>query len=433
MSRFLFATFGSLGDLHPYIAVSRELVNRGHEAIIIGVDGHREAVEAAGIEFGAIASGHTELVDYETMVTRIFDLRHGLKYLMSHLVMPFLEPAYHYLLQASEGADLLVSHPLAVTLPLVAERKGLPWVSTVLSPMSLLSRRDPPVIAAAPWLNRLGPVGSGVYRLLFSLLRRSVRNWETPLQDFRRSHGFRPSRKLALFEGQFSPLCNLALFDHQLAHPQLDWPMNTRICGSAVFDGKSPDQEVIDELKEFLEAGEPPIVIALGSSVAWIAGEFWKNAIEAVTRLRRRAILITGPKSPASSSADIKVFSALPYSRVFPYASVIVHQGGIGTLSQALRSGHPQLIVPHGFDQPDNAKRAAALGLAKVLPFRTLTPRKITRALDELINSSRYAHAAAAVAMDLKQSNGAARAATELIACLSGSQGTGTLSVQDKL
>ena len=77
------------------------------------------------------------------MVTRIFDVRHGLKYLTSNLVMPYPEPACHYLLQASEGADLLVSHPLAVTLPLVAERRGLPWVSTVLSPMSLLSRLDP--------------------------------------------------------------------------------------------------------------------------------------------------------------------------------------------------------------------------------------------------------------------------------------------------
>jgi UDP:flavonoid glycosyltransferase YjiC (YdhE family) len=421
MSRFLFATFGSLGDLHPYIAVSRELVNRGHEAVIVGVDGHRDVVEAAGIEFGAIASGRSELVDYETMVTRIFDVRLGLKYLMSNLVMPYLEIAYHYLLEASEGADLLVSHPLAVSLPLVAERRHLPWVSTVLSPMSLLSRRDPPVIAAAPWLQKLGPVGSGVYRLLFTLLKKSARNWEAPLQDFRRRHGFRASSDLALFEGQFSPLCNLALFDPQLAHPQPDWPKNTRVCGSPVFDGKAPDQEVINELQEFLRAGDPPIVFALGSSVAWIAGEFWQRAIEAVTHLGKRAILITGPQRPASSSADVKVFSALPYSMVFPHATVIVHQGGIGTLSQALRSGHPQLIVPLGFDQPDNAERAVALGLGKVLMFRSLTSQKITSALDELLNNSRYARAASNVASELKEANGAARTAIELVRCLSGS------------
>ena len=58
-------------------------------------------------------------------------------------------------------------------------------------------------------------------------------------------------KQLALFEGQFSPLMNLALFDPQVADPQADWPANTRICGMPVFDGHNEDPQAMDELERF--------------------------------------------------------------------------------------------------------------------------------------------------------------------------------------
>ncbi len=47
MSRFLFATIGSLGDLHPYIAVARALIKRGHQAVIATAEDYRADVEGA--------------------------------------------------------------------------------------------------------------------------------------------------------------------------------------------------------------------------------------------------------------------------------------------------------------------------------------------------------------------------------------------------
>ncbi len=61
----------------------------------------------------------------------------------------------------------------------------------------------------------------------------------------------------------------------------------------------------------------------------------------------------------------MRAFVYLPYAAVFPHAAAIVHQAGIGTLAQAMRSGRPQLLVPASFDQPDNARRAAVLGAAR--------------------------------------------------------------------
>ena len=419
MSRFLLSTFGSLGDLHPYIAVAQNLIERGHEAVLATTEEYRLTVEGAGVEFVAVRPSMAELGDKKALITKLFNVRHGPEYLIRNLVMPYIKSCYENLLQASDGADLLVSHPLTVTIPLVAQRLKLPWVSTVLSPMSLMSNFDPPVIAAAPWLQKLRIFGPKPYRLLFDLLKRGVVSWEAPLRNLRDSIGLPPSNQMALFEGQFSPLRNLALFDSQLAQFQPDWPRNTRICGSPIFDSAITDEDGTGEaLHHFLGKGEAPIVFALGSSAVWMAGDFWDNAIAAVQHLGRRAILITGPTMLSSLPESVKAFPYLPYSQVFPRAAAVVHQAGIGTLAQAMRAGRPQLLVPVAFDQPDNAQRATTHGLGRILPFGKITIRRLVSELDSLLTCNSYDQMARSIANDLAKTDGAACAGDELIACL---------------
>jgi UDP:flavonoid glycosyltransferase YjiC (YdhE family) len=360
-----------------------------------------------------------ELGDYRTLVTRIFDVRQGPEYLFRTMIMPYLRPTYQQLEQAADGADLLVSHPLGVTLPLVAQRRKVPWVSTVLSPMSFFSCYDPPLLAAAPFLPRLRMIfGLTPLRLFFSIVKWGVRSWEEPLREFRAELGLPPTDKLAIFEGQFSPFRTLALFDPLLAQSQPDWPANTRICNTPVFDGVPEEHGIVKELEEFLAEGEPPIVFALGSSVVWIAEDFWEKAVEAVRLIGRRAVLLTGPVTPTSLPETVRAFPYVPYSVLFPRAAAIVHQAGIGTLAQALRAGHPQLLLPVAFDQPDNARRAAGLGLGRIVPFRKITAGRLAEELAKLLGNPGFADAACAVADDLVRTDGAACAADELIACL---------------
>ncbi len=423
MSRFLFTTFGSLGDLHPYVAISRALIERGHTAVIATSGDYRDQVQGAGVEFATAGPGLEELGDYRTQVTRIFDVRQGPEYLFRTMIMPYLRPTYHQLLEAADGADLLVSHPLAVTLPLVAQRRQVPWVSTVLAPMSFFSCYDPPLLAAAPFLPRLRRTfGLTPLRLFFTIVKRGARSWEEPLREFRAELGLPPTDQLAIFEGQFSPFRTLALFDSLLAQPQPDWPANTRICNTPVFDGVSEEQGMLKELEEFLAAGEPPVVFALGSSVVWIAEDFWEKAVEAVRLLGRRAVLLTGPTTLPSLPETVRAFPYVPYSAIFPRAAAIVHQAGIGTLAQALRAGRPQLLLPVAFDQPDNAHRAAGLGLGRVVPFCKITAGRLADELAKLLGNSGYADAARAVSRDLAGTDGAACAADELIACLHGGE-----------
>lgn len=386
-TRVVFATFGSLGDLHPYIAIGRELVRRGHRPLIASFEEHRAAVAAAGVEFAPMRPAISAFGDRTAMMEQLFDPWRGPELMVRTMFMPNLRESYQDLAHACRSADLLVTHPLAFAGPLVAQKEGLRWVSTALSPMTLFSATDPPLFPTAPWMRWARRLGIAPYRLLFRIPRAMVRRWEQPLREFRAELGLPATDAIAQFEGQHSPRLNLALFSRVFAAPQLDWPANTIVCGFPRYDGAPPEARIQAELEAFLASGEPPIVFGLGSSAVMVAGDFWRAAIEAAARLGRRAVLLTGaPREDLGAvPPTVKVFNYLPYSAVFPHALAIVHSGGIGTLAQALAAGRPQLIVPVAFDQPDNARRTVALGTAGSIPFRKVTAEAMSRELGALL------------------------------------------------
>ncbi|MBI3044811.1 MAG: glycosyltransferase [Betaproteobacteria bacterium] len=416
MKRIVFATFGSLGDLHPYIAVARELAKRGHRPLIATFEEYRGNVEAAGVGFAPMRPGMAGFGERAAIVERLVDPWRGPEFLVRGMFMAHVRESYADLARACRGADLLVTHPLAFAGPLLAAKEGLRWVSTALSPMTLFSAMDPPLLPAAPWLRWSRGLGVAAYRTLFLIPRALVRRWERPLREFRAELGLPATDATALLEGQISPRLHLALFSETLAAPQPDWPANTRVCGFPRYDGTPPDARTRGELEDFLGAGEPPVVFGLGSSAVMVAGGFWRAAIESAGALGRRALLLTGQPRDRFGALPpaIGVFDYLPYSAVFPRAAAVVHSGGIGTLAQALAAGRPQLIVPVAFDQPDNARRAVQLGIARSIPFRNATAAAMTRELQGILSAPDCATRARAIGERVTREDGACAAAEAL-------------------
>ncbi len=419
MSRILLATLGSLGDLHPYIAVGRALVARGQQVRLATSVDYRTRVEAAGLEFAPLAPSIAELGDREQIAQRFFERWSGPRRLIDAMVMAPLRRACADLRAATEGVTLAVSHPITPALPLIAEGRGLPWLSSVLAPYSLFSTSDPSVIANLEWLQRLPRLGGWPHGVMLDLLHVTMRRWERPLHRLRAEFGLPAARGSLLIGGQFSPRGTLALFDPALATRQPDWPARTFVCGAALHDAADPLEQTAaseDALERFFAAGPPPVVFALGSSAVWFAGDYWQHAISACETLGVRGLLLTGTPLQQRLPASVAAFDYLPYSRVFPRAAAVVHQAGIGTLSFALRSGRPQLLTPAGFDQPDNAARAVRLGVGRILPFRRAhSHARLARELRALLGDPSYSTAAAEVADRASGVDGAGDAARRII------------------
>src|SRR5262249_43133583 len=138
----------------------------------------------------------------------------------------------------------------------------------------------------------------------------------------------------------------------------------------------------------------------------------------AAARLGVRAVLLTGGfernrPDPAVLADDILLVDRAPHQLLFPRASAIVHQGGAGTLGQALRSGRPMLVVPHGHDQFDNAFRVTKLGVARTLYPRRYRAARVARELGRLLGGA-YRARAGTVATTVRGEDGASSAAAAL-------------------
>lgn len=419
MSRVLLATLGSLGDLNPYIAVGRALVERGHPVRLATSVDYRARIEAAGLEFASLSPSIAELGDPERVAEAFFDRWRGPRRLYEAMVTVPLRRACADLRAAVEGVAIAVSHPLTPALALIAERLGLPWLSSVLSPYSLFSIADPSVTPGVEWLHRVPRIGRWPHGPMLDFVRAAVRRWERPVHELRAEMGLPAVKGALAIDRQFSPRGTLALFDAPLAAPQPDWPLRTLLCGAALYDAGDPQDSTAasdEALEEFLKSGPPPVVFALGSSAVWLARDFWHHAIAACCTLGIRGLLVTGMPIQDRLPSNIAAIASLPYSRVFPRAAAIVHHAGIGTLSFALRSGRPQLLLPVGFDQPDNAARAVRLGVGRMLPFRRAHhDLRLVRELEAVLASADCAKAAMAIANRTRSINGAVAAAEHVI------------------
>jgi UDP:flavonoid glycosyltransferase YjiC (YdhE family) len=303
------------------------------------------------------------------------------------MFMPYLRESYEDLERAAAGADLLVNHPLVFVGPLLAEKHGLPWASTVLAPLSLFSAADPPVLPGAPWLRSIRVLGTGAYKFVFRIPRLMMRRWEAPLYRLRGDLGLPTPGPVAQMEGQYSPALNLALFSGTFAGRQSDWPPNTVLCGFPRYDGAPPDAATQAALDAFLASGEPPLVFALGSSAVLVADDFWRHAIEAARRLDQRALLITGAPGSSARCRPRGVFR-YACSAAFPHASAIVHSGGIGTLAQALAAGR-RSSSSVAFDQPDARGTPSPSGPPTA--FRSEATGDVARELSPLLSQPGYA------------------------------------------
>ncbi len=335
-NRIILTTYGSLGDLHPYMAIALELQQRGHQPVIATHETYRSKVEAEGLEFYPIRPDlfNGSFDQAQEIIKRAMHPSQGTQYVVRELLLPYLKDSYEDLIQAVSGADLLVSHPLSFASPLVVEKTGIRWVSSVLAPLTFLSAYDPPVLPTVYGQISLRPLGSLIIGVLLSLAKRSVRSWTEPVRKLRAELGLPPGKD-PLFEGQHSPNLVLALFSKVFAQPQPDWHKKTCVTGFPFYD-RQDKTELTPELSEFLDAGSPPIIFTLGSSAVIDAGNFYSESAIAAKKLGHRAVLLIGQdqrnKPPQELlSKDIAAFDYAPYSKVFPRSLAIVHQGGIGT------------------------------------------------------------------------------------------------------
>ena len=423
-AHIVIATVGSQGDLFPFLAAGQVLRARGHRVTIATHAIHRLSIEQAGLAF-ADASGMPEPEDRAAFTARAFHPWRGPRFVVHDFAACDVRASYAKLAVICVDAHVLVTTTLAFAGQILGEQLSaagrLRWLSAVLAPAGFLSAFDPPAtgIGVLDALVRSSPRRG---RWLRALAERVTHGWTAPVRAFRRELGLPPISVLGdpFHRGQHAPAGVLALFSRVLGEPQPDWPRNVHVSGFARYVQPAASDPA---LAAFLDGGSPPLVFSLGSTAVHVGARFLRESLAAVLQLRERAVLLTGSPTmrahlPAELPATIHAVDYAPHAALFPRAAAIVHHGGVGTSSEALYAGHPMLVVPHGFDQPDNAMRLRARGVAEILPVRRYRADRAALLLHGLLNNPAYAQRVQACAGALAHEDGAQAAANVIeIAC----------------
>ncbi|WP_207434780.1 glycosyltransferase [Sabulibacter ruber] len=408
-------TLGTLGDINPMLGLALELKRRGHHISFSTSKYFQPYIEKHGLTFHEVKPNLDP--NNSEIIQTVLDPKRGPERFHRNIIFPHITESYRSFLKVADKADLIISGILSYFAPLCAKKLQKRWVSVMLSPMTFWSIYDPPVIPTMEFMKYAYRFGPDFNRFLFREIFRVSKEWTKPVQELKLQEGIWDESN-PLTDGAASEYLNLGLYSPLLGEIQPDFPANSLLTGFVLFDQHLNHQELSPRLRNFLQKGKPPVVFTLGSNSVMKHRCLFNLFYEVAQQLNSRSVILTGEANYAKFKglSDDKILfdSYAPYSQLFPHASCIVHQGGIGTTGQAMHSGKPMIILPECNDQHDNLERTKRLGIACGIPMQRVSIRTLKRGLQELLSTSYYTHKAMQVASALNQENGLKTATDEI-------------------
>lgn len=374
-------TFGTGGDLYPFLRLARGLQERGRRTLLLIPRFHEARVRDSGLAY--LAYGTHEQSQAVLDEPDLWDERKGFGIVWRGL-LPSAQ-VVHELMAALPKALPCVAlcHPFLVPLAALARssRPDLRIVGAYLAPASLRTVHDPLTMGSLQ-IPRWVPLS---WRR--ALWRTIDRFWIDPdllpgLNAARAVHGLPP---VASFLPHMQAACDasVGLFPSWYAGRQPDWP-ETFVEGQ--FPLPPSQGALAPELEAFLAAGPAPIAFTPGTGHRH-AARYFADALRVLRSLGRRGLFITpyADQLPRPLPPEVLWQAGAPFEVLLPRLALLVHHGGIGTTAEALRAGIPQLVVPYAFDQFDNGMRVQGLGAGDVLPAARANAGRMGRHIATLL------------------------------------------------
>ena len=409
--RILIMVVGSLGDMLPLLALGERLQHRGHEVRIYGNDYFRNNANEHGLHFTATS----DAAAYEAFLQSpaATDPREGMRAVAAG-VMDNVLPSYEIMRKdVLPGRTIALGSTFAFAPRLLRETHGVPVAVIHLAPSVLRSEHAAPRFSPLGHMARLPRF---VKRFMWRTMDRKFMDplYTVPFNRIRAGLGLGPVDRL-FHHWLHQADAALCMVPPWFSPRQPDWPAQVCMPGFAMVD-RGETVAMPGPVAAFLDAGPAPIVVTAGTANA-VSHAFFDTAIRACSSLGMRAILLTADarQLPATLPAGMIHADYVPFSTLLPRAAAFIHHGGIGTVSQALRAGVPQLIRPMAFDQFDNASRVVQLGTGREILVRHFREPRVARELQSLLADTVVAQNCKRVAARLIDEDGVGVACDLLI------------------
>lgn len=375
-------SYGTRGDVQPFVSLGAGLVERGHQVTLILPRNGSAMARAAGLSAVELPCDVQEMFDSPAAQRMLAAGRIGKFFKWLHEEeRSYLTAMRATLLEATRDADVIVPHTLMEDRCVaIAEARGARLIPLHFCP-ALATRHFPsPLIVQ----RNLGPLNGATHRLMLGMLWRLSRE---DVGELRRELGLAPARRSysqQLGLGRAGDV--LLAWSPALSPPPSDWPAGARSVGalapSAELRERIGEAGLPDDLREWIDAGPPPVFLGFGSMPVLDVEGLLRTARASLADVGARAVLGAG-WSELDDVRDEMLFSvaAVDHQTLLPRCAAAVHHGGSGTVHASLTAGTPTLVCSVFADQPYWGRRCRELGVGDTFPFKRLDRRRLTAGL----------------------------------------------------
>ncbi len=401
------------GNAPPQLALTRELVERGHEVRVLAHGAARERIERTGAEFVAIRRWLPDLdiTRPETDPVRDWEARTPLgaaKRMRDAPIAPLRDATRENVqLLGDWSADVIVFDWLFIAAAVAAEHAGTPAVALVHCPYPLPAPGAPPLFSGLKPMG--GPLGAARDRLLNAMTSRFSAAGLPVLNDVRAEHGLAPLKD---WNDQLRGVHAI----YVMTAPELDFSSQAQLPANVHYVG--PAFEPFEKEWESLwpSGNADPLVLISFSTSYMNQQALAQRVLDAVAGLRVRALLTAGPALDPSQLRipdNTRSVAFVSHRTVLPHAALVITHAGWQTVNAALADAVPLVCIPDGRDQPDNAARVV-VAHAGVRVSKKSSPEKLRRVISRALEDQSIKQGARAMAGALARSDGATVIANEL-------------------
>jgi UDP:flavonoid glycosyltransferase YjiC (YdhE family) len=353
--RVLFSFAGGGGHFFPTVPLARSLAERGHEVMYTCQEAMVGSVAAQG--WRVVPSGGATLLGPGERrplvpVDRLAEERVVRTFFAGRLARTraprLLEIAGDW------RPDLIVHDEMDFAAAVAAECLDLPHAGVI--------------VIAAGGFSRPEIVGE-------------------PLAELRKEHGLDPEDALTMLHRYLT----IVPVPPSYRNPRDPLPSTAHHVRPAVLEAY-PDLR--PEAGAAGPSRRPRVYFTLGTVFPQESGDLFSRVLEGVGDLPVDVVVTVGQEIDTTEVGDqpanVRMEQFLPLEHALAHTDVVLSHGGSGTAIAALSLGIPQVLLPMGADQPQNADRCTQLGVGEALDVMTSTSDDIAAATLKVIRDASY-------------------------------------------
>ena len=411
----LLLTYGSRGDVEPYLALALGLKVAGYRPVLATSSRFQSWITQFGVEVYPLSDALLALIETDAGKSMIEGtqglwtrLKSGIE--LTRKSGPLNADLVQDCWQAAQDTypDLIVFHPKAFAAPHIAAYLGIPVAMGVFQRTFVPTAEFP--LMGMQFLPAMLNMAS--YKAATSALFM----FRKPVNELRKNLGLPliHQGKHVIFPPERAAYPVLHAISPALMRRPSDWVPQSAMTGFWYMP--KSEAPLSHELEAFIAAGDKPVFIGFGSMVSSSPQTLVQIITEALDQTGLRAVVAKGWAGlDLEDSRQIMCIDSVPYDALFPRMAAVVHHGGIGTTATGLRAGVPSIIVPFFGDQPFWGRHVAAAGVGPdPIPRSRLTSSRLASTLRRATTDPLMQNAARDMGVSLESEQGVENAINSL-------------------